>query len=352
MGKTHDNFYPEIHSLLNLWQAFKKAAAGRRMNPSVAQFEYNLENELVQLRDELENESYQPGGYRSFTVHEPKRRKISAAPFRDRLVHHALINVAGPMLERKFIFDSYANQVGKGTHKALDRCTHFLRQYQYILPCDVKQFFPSIDHQILRGILAKTIYDERAMGLIDKILKSGEGILSSEYDLVHFPGDDLFSRQRPRGLPIGNLTSQFWANVYLNELDQFVKRVLKARAFIRYVDDFVLFSNDQAEVHEWRAAIVDFLAGLRLTIHEGSASPRPCWRGVTFLGFIVFPDHRRLRPVKGYAFRRRWRHLADEVLAGSLTHDDLQIHAQAWVNHARYGDTWNLRRAILNSARF
>jgi retron-type reverse transcriptase len=352
MGKTYDDFYPEIYDLLNLWWAFKKAAAGRRKNPSVAQFEYKLENELVELRDELRDGIYQPGGYRSFTVHEPKRRKISAAPFRDRVVHHALINIIGPALERKFIFDSYANQVGKGTHKALDRCTHFMRQYQYVLPCDVRQFFPSLDHQILRGILAKTIYDERALDLIDRILKSGEGILSSEYDMVNFPGDDLFSRQRPRGLPIGNLTSQFWANVYLNELDQFLKRTMKVRAYVRYVDDFVLFSNDKQELQDWRASVIDFLAGLRLTLHEECAWPRPCWKGVTFLGFIVFPDHRRLRPEKGYSFRRRWRHLASDVQAGIGTHRDLQISAQAWVNHACHGDTWNLRRAILQSVRF
>lgn len=351
MGKVYDDFYPQIYNLLNLWQAFKKAAAGRRKNPSVAQFEYNLENELVALRDELQDGAYRPGGYRSFTVHEPKRRKISAAPFRDRVVHHALINIIGPMLERKFIYDSYANQVGKGTHKALDRCTHFMREYQYVLPCDVTQFFPSIDHRILREILAKTIYDERAMELIDHILKSGEGILSSEYDLICFPNDDLFSAQRPRGLPIGNLTSQFWANVYLNELDQFVKRELKARAYLRYVDDFSLFSNDKQELHVWRAAIIDFLAGLRLTIHENSTTPRPCSKGVTFLGFIVFPDHRRLRPEKGYAFRRRWRRLAADLRAGNLTLQNLQIRAQAWVNHARFGDTWSLRRAILQSVR-
>jgi len=154
------------------------------------------------LRDELESGTYQPGGYGSFIVHEPKRRKISAAPFRDRVVHHALMNVIGPPLERQFIFDSYANQVGKGTHRALNRCTYFMRRYYaYVLPCDVTQFFPSIDQAILRGILARTIKDEHVMSLIDKILASGEGILTDEYDMVYFSGDDLFSSLRPRGLP-------------------------------------------------------------------------------------------------------------------------------------------------------
>ncbi len=351
MGKIYKNFYSQIYDLFNLWQAFGKASKGRRSHPSVAAFEYKLESELIQLRDELQNETYQPGGYRSFTVHEPKRRKISAAPFRDRVVHHALMNVVGPMLERKFIHDSYANQVGKGVHKALDRCTYFMRRYSYVMPCDVKQFFPSIDHEILKSILSKTIQDPSAMKLIENIIASGEGVLNDEYNMIYFTGDDLFSINRPRGLPIGNLTSQFWANVYLNELDQFVKQKLKARAYIRYVDDFVLFSNNKTELVEWRNAVIDFLASLRLTLHEGSAHSRPVWKGFTFLGFIVFPEHRRLKPPKGYAFRRRWRHFYAVHRDGNMPIEELRVRAVAWANHARYGDTWNLRRNILNSVK-
>jgi len=350
MGKTYANFYPLVYDLANLWVAFGKASKGRRSHPSIAAFEYNLEGELIQLRDELRDGTYQSGGYRSFTVHEPKRRKISAAPFRDRVVHHALINVIGPMLERKFIFDSYANQVGKGTHKALDRCTYFMRRHEYVLPCDIKQFFSSIDHEILKTILANTVQDEQALRLIEKIIASGEGVLNEEYDMTYFADDDLFSRNRPRGLPIGNLTSQFWANVYMNELDQFVKRKLKVRAYLRYVDDFVLFSNDKARLHEWKNALIEFLAGLRLTIHEESAHSRPAWKGITFLGFIVFPDYRRLKPPKGYAFRRRWKYLRSLCAAEKIKRADLNVHAVAWANHARYGETWNLRRKILNSA--
>lgn len=357
MGKQYENFYPQVYDLFNLWLAYKKAAAGRRKNPSTAAFEYNLENELVALRDSLRDESYRPGGYRSFTVHEPKRRKISAAPFRDRVVHHALINVSGPMLERKFIFDSYANQVGKGTHRALDRCTYFMRRNAYVLPCDITKFFPSVDHHILKDILARTIGDARVMKLTGHILASGEGILAEEYEMAYFPGDDpstgsgqgLFAANRPRGLPIGNLTSQFWANVYLNELDHFVKHKLKVRAYLRYVDDFLLFSNDKTELHKYRTAIVEFLTTLRLTIHSESAHPRPCSKGITFLGFIIFPDHRRLKPKKGYSFRRRWQHLRSDYHAGKITATELQIHAQAWANHASFGDTFGLRRAILQS---
>ena len=146
MATPYYGLYPNIYAFFNLWLAFKHAARGKRSHPSVAVFEYNLEAELIALQTELRDGTYTPRGYRSFTVHDPKRRKISAAPFRDRVAHHALMNVIGPLLERQFIHDSYANQIGKGTHAALDRCTHFLRRYRYVLPCDVKQFFPSIDH--------------------------------------------------------------------------------------------------------------------------------------------------------------------------------------------------------------
>jgi hypothetical protein len=351
MSQEQFELFSQVCSLLNLWQAFITASKGRRSHPSVAAFEYNLEPELVALRDELESGKYQPGGYCSFSVHEPKRRKISAAPFRDRVIHHALINVIGPLLERQFIFDSYANQVGKGTHRALDRCTYFMRRNEYVLPCDVTQFFPSIDHAVLRGILASAVGDERVMNLIDRILASGEGILASEYDMNYFSGDDLFAVQRPRGLPIGNLTSQFWANVYLNELDQYAKRVLKARAYVRYVDDFLLFSNDKQQLWEWKLAVVEFLSRLRLTLHNLPSQPRPCATGVTFLGFIVFPSHRRLKPPKGYAFQRRLKGMASAWRVGDLSSDDLRIRAVAWSEHNSHGDNWNLKQSVFQHAR-
>jgi retron-type reverse transcriptase len=145
--KTYKNLYPQIVRFSNLYDSWRKARRGKRYKPATAAFEQNLDAELLALRRELTEETWQPGGYRSFTVHEPKRRKISAAPFRDRVVHHALVRVIEPIYERKFIFDSYANRKGKGTHAALDRCTHYMRRYQYVLQCDIQQFFPPIAQQ-------------------------------------------------------------------------------------------------------------------------------------------------------------------------------------------------------------
>ncbi|MFQ5422235.1 MAG: reverse transcriptase domain-containing protein, partial [Anaerolineae bacterium] len=211
--KTYRNLYPQICEWDNIYEAYRQARKGKRSRPPAATFELHQESNLIDLQRELEDKTYRPGAYHSFYIHEPKRRLISAAPFRDRVVHHALCNVIEPIFERSFIYDSYANRVGKGTHRALDRAQTYARQYRYLLQCDLRQFFPSIDHAILRDTLARKIADPDVMWLIDRILASGVGVLAEQYDMQWFKGDNLFAVHRPRGLPIGNLTSQFWANV-------------------------------------------------------------------------------------------------------------------------------------------
>lgn len=155
--------YEEIYEWENLLLAFHRAAKGKRGKAPAATFEYRLEENLIQLQTELRAQTYQPGTYHSFYIHEPKKRLISAAPFRDRVVHHALCNLIEPLFERSFIFDSYANRVGKGTHRALDRAQQFARRFRYVLQCDIRQFFPSIDYTILRHCLVRKIHDERVL---------------------------------------------------------------------------------------------------------------------------------------------------------------------------------------------
>lgn len=296
----------------------------------------------------MASETYQPGEYVHFVVHEPKRRLISAAPFRDRVVHHALCTVIEPIYEHKFIYDSYANRVGKGTHAALDRCTHFIRRFKYVMLCDVQQFFPSIDHAVLKSILARTIACTPTLHLCEKIIDSGIGILETEYQMRYFPGDDLFAVSRPRGLPIGNLTSQFWANVYLNDLDQFVKHTLRCVGYVRYVDDFLLFADSKLMLHGWREAIIDFLGTLRLTLHENRAQPRNCQQGIPFLGFTVYPTHRRLKRSKGISYRRHLKTLWRRYQAGEITREHGRSSVMAWVGHVQHGDTWNLRQHMFH----
>jgi len=349
--KTYRHLYTRICDWDNLYRAYRRARKGKRGREPVANFEYNLEANLAQLHRELVERTYQPGQYNSFFIYEPKRRLISAAPFRDRVVHHALCQVIEPIFERSFIHDSYANRVGKGTHRALDCCTHFARRYRYVLQCDVRQFFPSIDHEILRHILGKHIACPDTMSLIDRILASGVGVLSEEYQMQWFPGDDLFAVHRPRGLPIGNLTSQFWANCYLNPFDHFVKRELKCPAYLRYVDDFLLFANHKETLHHWRTTLVEFLASLRLTLHEQQAQPRPVSEGIPFLGFVVFPDHRRLKRRKVLAYRRQLKAILRRYAVGETVQAAIIASLQGWIEHARHGDTWNLRRAVLSPVR-
>jgi len=333
----------QLCNWLNIQWAYQNASRGKRGREATAAFEMNLADNLLELETELREQTYHPGKYTSFHIHEPKKRLISAAPFRDRVVHHALCNITVPFFERQFLPDSYANQKGKGTHRALDRCTHFARRYRYVLQCDVKQFFPSIDHAILWGILGKMLPDRSAMWLVDRILASGRGVLSEEYDMVHFPGDDLFAAQRPRGLPIGNLTSQWWANCYLNPFDQFVKRELGCAAYIRYVDDFLLFAESRKELMDWRERIIGRMEKFRLTLHEGSMYPRQVSEGIPFLGFIVFPDHRRLKARKGHAFRRKLL-----FLSSYASFEKVQASVRGWVNHAGHADTHGLIRSVLD----
>ena len=344
--KSYWHLYEQVYDWDNLYLAYRKARKGKRGRPPAATFEFDLEANLVTLQQELREKRYEPGAYSSFYIHEPKRRLISAAPFRDRVVHHALCNVIEPIFERSFIFDSYANRAGKGTHAALDRAQQFARRYRYVLQCDVKQFFPSLDFAILRETLARKIADADVLWLIDRILASGVGVLSEEYDMEWFPGDDLLAATRPRGLPIGNLTSQFCANCYLNPFDHFVKRDMRCGSYVRYVDDFLLFGDDKPTLWTWRQAVVERLASLRLTIHPG-AHPRPVTEGFPFLGFVVYPAHRRLKRRKVIHFRRKLRTNMRAYRAGKMPMSKVSASVLGWINHARYGDTWRLRRAIL-----
>jgi retron-type reverse transcriptase len=345
--KTYRNLWPQLCSFENLWLAWRRARRGKSTRVQVIRFEAELEENLLALQAALEDDTYQPGAYTNFWTHEGKRRKISAAPFPDRVVHHALCKVLEPLYERRFIHDSYACRIGKGTHRALDRCTYFARRYPFVLQCDVARFFPSVDHEVLRGILGRALRDERTLGLIDRILRNGLGILDEQALQVWFPGDDLLAPLRPRGLPIGNLTSQFWANVYLNELDQYVKRELKVDGYVRYADDFLLFGERKAGLWEQRARVIQFLAGLRLSPNHHSFQVFPVRAGIDFLGFRVYPDHRRLLPRTVRLARQRMRRLSRLYSAGEVQAARVSASVLGWVAHASHGDTWGLRRSVL-----
>jgi hypothetical protein len=338
--------YTQLCSWENLLRAYGNASRGKRGQPSVAAFEYRLEDNLLALQRELLDGGYTPSGYVSFLIHEPKRRLISAAPFRDRVVHHALCQLIEPVFERSFIFDSYANRVGKGTHRALDRCQQFARRYAYVLQCDIEQFFPAIDHELLMAALAQKLNDARVLDLCELILRSGRAVHHDMYVPHYFPGDDLFAVNRARGLPIGNLTSQFWANVYLNAFDHFVKRELRCPAYVRYVDDILLFAEVPRLLWEWRMALIERLMRFRLTLHA-NAQPHSVTNGIPFLGFVVFPEHRRLKGRKVVHLRRRLDRALQLYCRGDILLSGVTSSVRGWVNHVRYGNTIGLRKAVL-----
>jgi RNA-directed DNA polymerase len=348
-GSRHDPTFADLCAWENLWLANQKAARGKRGLQAAATFDHQLADHLLALQQDLQSRSYRPGGYRSFVIHEAKRRKISAAPFRDRVVHHALCNLIAPLFEARFIEHSFANRVAKGTHAAINQLQRTCRQHRYVLRIDIVEHFPSMDHATLRRQLRKVVRDDGLRWLIDLVLASGEGVLADEYTPVYFPGDTLLDANRPRGLPIGNLTSQFFSNVYLNELDWFIKRTLRCETYLRYVDDMALFSDSKAELWRWREAIIDKLAMLRLTLHEREAQVTPVTQGIPWLGFVVHATHRMLKRRNVVDFSRRLRRNLRDYADGAISFAELDASVQGWIAHVGYADTWGLRQHIFES---
>ena len=338
------NVFDHICSFENLLCAFQKARRGKRYREYAVDFENLLEENLLELAEELKTGAYLPGDYRTFYIREPKRRLISAAPFRDRVVHHAVIGVIEPYFDKKLIEDTYACRKGKGTHKALDRCQYFLKRFNWALKCDVRKYFPSIDHLILSEQLRKYIEDERTLGLLEKVI-----VHSNEQEFVKawFPGDELFTPlERRKGIPIGNLTSQFFANFYLNEFDHFIKQELGCKGYVRYMDDFVIFGGSKKKMFEIRAKIKDYLLELRLRLHPKKQEIFPAQNGLPFLGFYIFRDRRRLLRSGIIRFNLRTKQQVLALSTGRLSLCEFKQSLMSWIGHAQHGNTWRLRRSL------
>jgi RNA-directed DNA polymerase len=342
--------WAQVASFENLLLAYRKARRGKGRSPQAARFALDLERELLALRSELQSGAYRPGPYHLFTIYERKPRTIAAAPFRDRVVHHALMNVIEPPLDRTFIEDSYACRRGKGVHAAVDRYQAWARRYPYALKMDVRQYFPSIDHAILKAKLRRRIKDARALQLLDVIIDTGP---PARPEPVWYLGDDLLTPlTRRTGIPIGNLTSQFLANLYLDDLDHHIKQVLRVPAYLRYVDDLVVLDGSKERLADVRATVRERLAADRLRPHPNKAHIAPVRVGLDLLGYRVFPDGRRLRADNGLRFARRLRALARAYGEGRVGWADLHLRVRSWIGHARHADTEGLRRAIFGTTVF
>lgn len=352
MARSYRNLWPEVTSWSNLMLAYRRCRRRKRYKPAAVEFEACWESNLLRLQRELLEGCYQPGAYRHFHVFDPKPRKISAAPFRDRIVHHAVVNVLEPLYERRFIPDSYACRRGKGTHLAIRRAQYYLRARRFYLKTDIVKFFPNVDHQVLLELLERTIRDPRLMQLIRTIVESGRGILDDEAAPSYFPGDDLFAISRPRGLPIGNLTSQFFANVLLDPLDHFIKETLRVPGYVRYADDLVLFGDSKSYLWDCHHAVAAELARLRLKLHANKTQLRPCHRRLTFLGFSLSQSGRRLTQDGIRRFNRRLRRQRWLLKHGRLTPRDVGNSLRCWVSHANQANSKGIRRQLWKKVRF
>lgn len=283
-GVNRHNICEEIVSLDNLFSAWKEFKKGKGSKTEVQEFEFNLEENIFQLHNDLINGRYEHGHYISFYVRDPKLRHIHKASVRDRIFHHAVFRILYRIFDKGFIYDSYSCRLGGGTHSAVKRLEKFVRKLSgnnhrtiYALKCDIRKFFDSVDKNTLLGFIKIKIKDNDSLKLISVILNS-------------------FSKERGKGLPLGNVTSQLFANIYLNELDQYIKHQLKVKYYLRYCDDFIILSEELHDLMELVFKIREFLEEfLVLNLHPNKVILRKHRQGIDFLGYVVLPHHRVVR---------------------------------------------------------
>lgn len=332
--KRLGGIWQEVVAFENLYKAYLKARKGKSHSTEVAYFSLNLESNLLRLQWQLQQGLYQPGDYRFFTLYERKPRLIAAAPFVDRVVHHALLSIIEPVLDRQFIYDSYACRKDKGVHAAVNRYQQWAKHYRYALKMDISRYFPSIDHQRLKQKLARKIKDKAVLQLLDCLIDHTPRVC----------GEPLYNRRC--GLPIGNLTSQFFANLYLDGMDHYLKEVCGVKAYLRYVDDFIILANDKAPLHRLQRQVEDFLEAELLCLHPRKANIFRVDRGVDVLGYRIFPDFRQLRNDNGHRFARKLRAMSIAYAEGRIDFEQINPSVQSWIGHALHGESWGLRKQV------
>lgn len=346
--KSYNNLYGELCLMKNLRKAYRKARKGKSSKWYVKEFEADMERNLLQLQKELRNLTYKPKPLKQFIIRDPKVRLISASNFRDRIVHHALCNIIGPIFEKTFIYDSYANRKGKGVHAALKRFDQFKNRishngklltyakdnnmvYGYVLKADVRHYFDSVDHEILMQIIRKKITDKKVLWLIKKII------------------DNHICEIPIKGMPLGNMTSQFFANVYLNELDYFVKHNLKAKYYIRYVDDFVILHESKETLEFYKAQIYEFLKSVKLELHPQKSKVLPLHAGIKFLGFRMFYKYKLPKTGNISKVEAKIAEYIKMHRRGSISRKEILQRIEGWNAYAIHANTYKLRRNIMRN---
>ncbi len=340
--KFYDNIFDQIMSLDNLFSAWDEFKSDKKKKLDVQRFEWKLEENIFRLHRELKSKTYRHGSYSSFYLQDPKQRHIHKAKVKDRVLHHAIFAKVNPIFEETFIPYSFSCRINKGTHKGIASLAKVLRQIGhnnskpcFALKCDIRKFFESVDHDILFDIIEKRIKDKDVLWLMREIIES---FISAQ--------SNLFER---RGLPIGNLTSQLFANVYMNEFDQFVKHKLRVKNYFRYTDDFVVVADNEKYLKELIPKIKFFLnTGLRLSLHPKKVSIRKLNQGVDFLGYITLPHHSTLRTKTRQRVFSKLKQRVTEYKSGIISNKTLEQSLQSYLGVLTHADTYDLSEILKN----
>jgi len=323
--KRHGNLFSEIITLPNFWLGYQKARKGKRWQKAVKEFEANAVANVLSVRNTVFNGQFSTSPYRNKTIYEPKQRQIYILPFApDRIAQHSLMNIIEPIWEGLFIHDSYACRVGKGIHAGSRRTMEFLRKNKYCLQCDIAKFYPSIKHNILFDIIQQKIKCRDTLALIHDIIYSIDG---------------------GQNVPIGSYTSQWFGNLYMNELDHYLKHTHKIRNYIRYCDDFLLFHSDKSYLHDVADALEDFIdshLGLRLK----KRTIFPVTQGVDFLGYRHFRDYILLRKSTAKRVQKRLKKLPHMLEAGQLTREQFRSSLASTMGWMKWANTYNLSLSL------
>lgn len=347
--KTFKNLYEQIYNFDNLYQAYLSARKGKRYRDQVLQFSANLEDNLIQLQNELIYQTYQVGRYHEFFVYEPKKRLIMALPFRDRVLQWAIYRVINPIVTKGYIADSYACVEGRGAVAAAKRLQYWLQreehrhEKEYYLKLDVSKFFYRVNHKVLLEILRRRFgNDAKLMWLFELIINSEETAFG--LPLGYNPGES--ERIYEVGMPIGNLTSQMLSNVYMNELDQFAKRQLHIRCYIRYMDDVIILSHNKYTLHQYKAEVEEFLnTRLQLNLNNKTAL-RPTSLGIEFVGYKIWSTHIKLRKSTALKMKRGLNHVKKEYEQGRLPLEKVHETMNSYYGLMQHCNSYNLRKKL------
>lgn len=343
--KPLKHIYEQIYDYENLYRAYLNARKNKRYRSEVMIFTDNLEENLLTLQNELIYQTYKVGRYWDFYVYEPKKRLIMALPFRDRVVQWALYQIVNPIFTNQYITDSYACICGRGVHQAIKRVFYWLQlegkktEKLYYLKMDIAKFFYRVDHQVILDILSRKFADPPLLKLFDTIVNSEETPFG--LPVGYSPGETemIYSC----GMPIGNLSSQMLANVILNELDQYAKRVLGIRYYIRYADDILILSSDKKELHHYNSLFESFLEEkLKLRLNDKTAI-RPIGQGVEFVGFRIWPTHIKLRKKTVLKMKRRLNQIKEDYANGKIELEKVKESKASYYGLMQHYNSYRLR---------